>query len=118
MCPKISDLHINVMKNNFAKMRVSLVLQVGMLKIIVLLRFFYNIYLIHFFLYKQLFSSSVFRALRFYKPYEKTLEDSESTADFCELMNNTFDALNRITAETGLRIGCTDLQVWVFNITY
>ena len=29
VCPRITDAHIDVMKNSFAKMRVSLVLQVG-----------------------------------------------------------------------------------------
>lgn len=85
LCPKLTDSHIFIKNNSFLKMRVSLATQV--------------------------FSKSVARRLRFYKAYEVRLENSESTSDFCEKMNDMFDALNRTTIESALRLDSDDLRI-------
>ena len=97
-------------------MRVSLALQVSFfliqfnsLLLKVLRKNFNSSTSIPFFL--QILSRSAARGLRFYRDYEKRLENCESTAKFCEILNNMFDALNRTSIETGLRIGCDDIRV-------
>ena len=49
----------------------------------------------------QILSKSVANDLRFYRAYDARLKNCESTAVFCEIFNDLFDALNRTTAETG-----------------
>lgn len=49
--------------------------------------------------------------LRFYKNFLPELQDCDSTANFCEWINNLFDALNRNTS--GLKIGNTDYKVHI-----
>ena len=60
----------------------------------------------------QILSKSVANGLRFYRDYDARLKNCESTAVFCEIFNDLFDALNRTTKETGLRLGCTDFKVY------
>lgn len=84
-CPKISDDHIDIATNSLTKMRVSYAVQV--------------------------LSQSMANGLRFYRAYEDRLKNSESTAKFCEVFNNLFDALNRTSVNTGLHLGCDDLKV-------
>lgn len=43
--------------------------------------------------------------LRFYKHFLPDLQDSDSTANFCEWTNDLFDALNQIKASEGVTIG-------------
>lgn len=43
----------------------------------------------------QIFSKSMAHSLRFYKNCLPELQDCDSTANFCEWVNNLFDALNR-----------------------
>ena len=57
-------------------------------------------------------SKSVANGLRFYRAYDARLKNCESTAVFCEIFNDLFDALNRTTVKTGLRLGCTDFKVY------
>jgi len=49
--------------------------------------------------------------LRFYKNFLPELQDCDSTANFCEWIDNLFDALNRNTS--GLKIGNTDYKVHI-----
>lgn len=57
-------------------------------------------------------SKSVARGLRFFKSLEHRLETSEATADFCEILNNMFDALNR-TSSIGNELQNKDIEVCV-----
>lgn len=44
---------------------------------------------------------SMASALRYCRQYDSLLADSENTAQFCEQMNDLFDALNRKTVNAG-----------------
>ena len=61
----------------------------------------------------QIFSRSVARGLRFYQNYEADLKFSESTAVFCETLNDMFDALNRTLTTRGLTLDCDDMKVFL-----
>ncbi|XP_077282627.1 uncharacterized protein LOC143908738 [Temnothorax americanus] len=59
----------------------------------------------------QVFSKSVAHGLRFYQNRVPELKDCETTADFCEWMNNMFDALNRREYLKGLKPGNPDFKI-------
>ena len=47
----------------------------------------------------------------FYRDYDETLKHCESTAQFCTLINDMFDALNKTLNATGLTLGCAEMKV-------
>jgi len=54
--------------------------------------------------------------LRFYKHFLPELQECDSTAHFCEWINNLFDALNR--NKSGLTIGNTDYKVQIIKLHF
>ncbi|KYN13650.1 hypothetical protein ALC57_14163 [Trachymyrmex cornetzi] len=54
---------------------------------------------------KKVFSKSIARGLRFYKNFLPELKDCDSTANFCDWINDLFDALNqsKFSAEKSLK---------------
>ncbi|XP_033217745.1 uncharacterized protein LOC117173352 [Belonocnema kinseyi] len=59
----------------------------------------------------QLISHSVAEGLRYYKSRIDELKDCGSTANFCDIFNFGFDALNRTTRETGIRLDSEDFKI-------
>lgn len=49
--------------------------------------------------------------LRFYKNFLPELQECDNTANFCEWINNLFDALNRNKVSEGLTVENTDYKV-------
>ncbi|XP_051172567.1 uncharacterized protein LOC127288902 [Leptopilina boulardi] len=59
----------------------------------------------------QVFSNSAARSLRFYKDYDSRLSTCRATIEFCTIINNMFDALNRTSIETAVQLSSNDIQV-------
>lgn len=59
----------------------------------------------------QIFSKSMAHGLRFYKNFLPELQNCDSTANFCEWINNLFDALNRNKSSSGVTIEDKDYKV-------
>ena len=61
--------------------------------------------------------------LKFYKNFIPDLQDCDNTANFCEWINNLFDALNKIKISEGMTIGDKHYKVnsvlinsvWIFS---
>lgn len=59
----------------------------------------------------QIFSKSTASALLNYKNYFEDLQFCEATADFCMVINNLFDSLNRTKSENGVNLESSDFKV-------
>lgn len=65
----------------------------------------------HNILYLQIFSKSMAHGLRFYKNFLPELEGCDDTANFCEWINDLFDALNQNKSSGGVTTGDTAYKV-------
>ena len=54
----------------------------------------------------------------FYRDYDERLKHCESTSQFCTLINDMFDALNKTLNGTGLTLGCAEMKVFHIVMSY